>query len=97
MLPPKNKHFGEVGEKMQSLRRGGIKTMSFIVLLAVSLSLLNFIFGWKSFEEIPLLLQPFSNIILLINPYLVYIQAVLIFLLGYWLSTLSKKEESNVA
>lgn len=71
--------------------------MSFIVLLAVSLSLLNSIFGWRSFEEIPPFLQPFSNIVLLVNPYLVYIQAVLVFLLGYWLVMLSKKEESNVA
>lgn len=73
----------EVGEKMQSIRRGSLKTIFYIVILAVSLSIVNLIFGWTSFEEIPSYLQPYSAIVLLINPYLVYIQAALIFVFGY--------------
>ena len=73
----------EVGEKIQSLRRGSLKTVFYIVVLAVLLSILNFIFGWKSFEEIPPFLQPYSSIIMLVQPYLMYIQAVLVFVLGY--------------
>lgn len=72
-----------VGETIQSLRRGSLKTVFYIVVLAVSLSILNFAFGWKSYEEIPPALQPFSGIILLVNPYLAYIQATLVFGLGY--------------
>jgi len=74
---------GGVGETIQSLRRGSLKTFFYIVVLAVSLFILNFVFGWTSYEEIPPVLQPFSGIILLVNPYLAYIQATLVFGLGY--------------
>jgi len=76
--------FNEVGEKIQSLRLGSLKIIFYIVVLAVSLSLLKFLFGWASFEEIPPYLQPYSGIILLIRPYLIYIQAGLIFVFGYF-------------
>ena len=71
-------------EKVQNLRRGSLKTIFYIVVLAVSLSLVNFLFGWASFEAIPPYLQPYSSIILLIHPYLVYIQAGLLFVFGYF-------------
>ena len=74
---------GEVGEKIQSFRRGSLKTILYIVLLAVLLFIMNFIFRWGKAEEIPPYLQPYSGIILLINPYLTYIQAGLVFVLGY--------------
>ena len=54
-----------------------------MIVLAVSLSILNFLFGWTSVEAVPPFLQPFSSVILLVNPYLMYIQAVLVFVLGY--------------
>ncbi|MEM2935937.1 MAG: mechanosensitive ion channel [Candidatus Bathyarchaeia archaeon] len=76
-------HISGVREAMQSLRRGSLKTVFYLLVLAVSLSILNFVFGWESYEDIPPALQPFSGIILLVNPYLPYIQAILVFGLGY--------------
>ncbi len=70
-------------EKPQSLRRGSLKVIFFIVVLVVLLSLMNTFFGWASYEEIPPYLQPYSIIILLIHPYLPYIQGGVVFLLGY--------------
>jgi len=82
-LPTENERVMKAGEKIQSLRRGTYKTIFYIVVLAVSLSVLNFLFGWTSAEAIPLILQPLSSIILLVNPYLPYIQALLVFASGY--------------
>lgn len=73
-----------VEEKTQSLRRGSLKTAFYIVVLVLSLFLVNFLFGWASFEEIPSHLQPYSNIIMVIHPYLVYIQAGLLLVFGYF-------------
>lgn len=70
----------EVGEKIQSLRRGSFKTVFYVVLLATLLSMLRFIFVW---ETIPSYLQPYEGIVLLIKPYLSYIQAGLVFVIGY--------------
>lgn len=74
----------EVGEKIQNLHRGSLKVIFYIIVLAASLFLVNILFGWASFQEIPQYLQPYSNIILLIHPYLVYIRAGLLFVLGYF-------------
>ena len=73
----------EIEEKIQSIRSGTLRTTLYIVVLAVSLSILNFLFSWTSFEEIPPYLQPYSSIILLIQPYLLYIQAAVVFVFGY--------------
>ena len=73
----------EIEEKIQSIRSGTLKTTLYIVVLAVSLSILNFLFSWASFEEIPPYLQPYTSIILLIQPYLLYIQAAVVFVFGY--------------
>ena len=82
-LPVEDERVTKAVEKIQSLRRGSFKTVFYVVVLAVSLSVLNFLFGWTSSEAIPSTLQPFSGIILFVNPYLPYIQAVLVFALGY--------------
>lgn len=71
------------GDKTGSVSRGSAKVILYIVLLAVSLSLMNFLFGWASYEDIPPILQPYSPIILLIHPYLTYVQAILVFGFGY--------------
>ena len=73
----------EAREKAQSLRRGSVKTIFYIALLAASLLIMTFLFGWESLEDIPPLLQPYSDIILFVKPYLVYIQAGLVFVFGY--------------
>jgi small-conductance mechanosensitive channel len=82
-LPIENERVTEMGEKIQSLRRGSLKTVLHMVVLAVLLSVLNLLFGWTSVETVPPILQPFSSSILAVNPYLMYIQAVLVFVLGY--------------
>lgn len=76
-------NIGDVKEKMQSLRRGSFKTVVYIVFLAFSLSIMNFLFGWKSLEEVPPSLQPFGTVLIMVNPYLLYIQAGLVFFFGY--------------
>ena len=59
------------------------RTIAYVIVLAIIVALVSFIFGWSSIEQIPEYLQPYSNILLLINPYLNYIQAVILFGLGY--------------
>lgn len=73
----------KIEEKIQSIRRNFIKTLVYLVFLSVSLFVINFLFGWVSIEEIPPALQPYSSIIMMIQPYMAYIQAVLIFGFGY--------------
>ncbi|PDM26573.1 hypothetical protein CP083_03140 [Candidatus Bathyarchaeota archaeon B24-2] len=51
--------------------------------MAISLIILNFIFGWKTAEEIPPILQPYTGLIAIVQPYVVYIQAVLLLVFGY--------------
>jgi hypothetical protein len=58
-------------------------TIFYILILFILLFISNFVFGWKTLEEIPSFLKPYSTIILWINPYLKYIQAILIFIFGY--------------
>lgn len=82
-MSAENEKVEKAEEKIQSLRRGSFKTILYIVVLAVSLSILDFIFGWESAETIPPMLQPLNSIVLLVNPYLPYIQGALVFALGY--------------
>jgi hypothetical protein len=77
------KNLNELEGKIQSLRRGTIKTSFYIVLLAISLTTMNLIFRWKSVEDIPPFLKQYSSIIMAVNPYLLYIQAALVFAFGY--------------
>ena len=51
--------------------------------MAISLIILNFIFGWRTTEEIPPILQPYTGLIAIVQPYVVYIQAVLLLVFGY--------------
>jgi small-conductance mechanosensitive channel len=73
----------ESERKAQSLRRGTLKTLFYIVVLVVSLVAINFLFRWNSVEDIPPFLTPYGTLILTLNPYLLYIQAVLVFVFGY--------------
>jgi len=68
---------------MQSFGYGLSRTIAYVIVLAIIVALVSFLFGWSSIEQIPEYLQPYSNILLLINPYLKYIQAGLIFGFGY--------------
>ncbi len=66
----------------RSVRRKGLKVLLYIVILSIVLATLNFLFGWTSKEFIPIFLQPYSDIILLVNPYLPYVQVALVTVLG---------------
>ena len=70
-------------KQMQSFGYGLSRTIAYVIVLAIIVALVSFIFGWSSIEQMPGYLQPYSNILLLINPYLKYIQAVLILGFGY--------------
>jgi len=73
----------KIEEKIQSIRHSFVKTLTYIIILAVSLFIINFVFGWTGVENIPSILQPYSDVIISIQPYIVYVQAVLIFVFGY--------------
>lgn len=66
----------------KSVRRKSLKVLIYIVILSIILGTLNLLFGWTSKEIIPIFLQPYSDIILLVNPYLPYIQVALVIVLG---------------
>lgn len=70
-------------EKVQSIGSSFAKILIYIISLAVSLIILNFIFGWKTVEEIPPILQPYTGLIAIVQPYVVYVQAVLLLVFGY--------------
>lgn len=72
-----------IEEKIHSIHRCFVKALIYIVALSFSLFIMNFIFGWTTIEAIPPFLQPYSSIIIPIQPYIVYIEAVLIFSFGY--------------
>ncbi|MCD6529458.1 mechanosensitive ion channel [Candidatus Bathyarchaeota archaeon] len=72
-----------IEEKVQSIQSSFAKILVYIISLATSLIVLNFIFGWKTVEEVPPLLQPYTGLITIVQPYVVYIQAVLLLVFGY--------------
>jgi len=73
----------EIGEKIQSIRRGSFKMIFYIIILVIALSLMNFIFGEAPFTEIPTFLQPYSEVLTLLKPFLIYVRAALVFIFGY--------------
>jgi len=72
-----------VDSQIMGFRGKGLRTLFLIILLSILLSVLNLLFGWSSRESIPGFLQPYSDIILSVNPYLIYIQSALVLALGY--------------
>lgn len=59
-LPEEDARAKAVGSRVQSLRVGWLKTILYIVFLAVSLSVLDLVFGWTPDETIPLEAPPAS-------------------------------------
>jgi len=74
----------EIEEKIQSIRRGSFKMIFYIVILVISLSIMNFIFGEAPFTEIPTFLQPYSDMLEILRPFLIYARATLVFIFGYF-------------
>ncbi|KYH42742.1 MAG: hypothetical protein AYL33_001170 [Candidatus Bathyarchaeota archaeon B63] len=56
----------------------------YIILLIIILSAINFVFGEAPFTDIPGFLQPYSEGLALIRPFLIYIRAGLVFIFGYY-------------
>ena len=83
MLGKLSSNVNEIGEKIQSIRRGSFKMIFYIVILVIALSLMNFIFGEAPFTGIPTFLQPYSDVLALLKPFLVYARAALVFIFGY--------------
>ena len=77
------KSITKASEKKPSLHRSSIKTIIYLIALAVFLLVTTFVFGWTTVEDVPPVLQPYSNIIAWVYPYVDYIQAGLILLFGY--------------
>jgi len=73
----------EIGEKIQSIRRGSFKLIFSIVILVIALSIMNFVFGEAPFTEIPMFLQPYSDVLEILKPFLIYVRAALVFVFGY--------------
>ncbi len=70
-------------EKMPSFGYALTRTIIYIVILAILVALVSFLFGWSNYDSMPSYLQPYSGFILPVNPYLKYIQAGLLFGFGY--------------
>jgi hypothetical protein len=70
-------------KEIPSFRSALSKTVAYIVILAIVLVLMNFLFGWTTVDDMPAFLQQYSGFLLAVNPYLRYIQAAVIFLFGY--------------
>ncbi|MHA1266849.1 MAG: mechanosensitive ion channel domain-containing protein [Candidatus Helarchaeota archaeon] len=71
-------------EKRKKIRRMGIvKTIIYITILIVSLLAVTFLFGYSDIGSIPPLLLPISGFILLIAPYLIWIQAAIVLIIGF--------------
>jgi len=74
----------EIGEKIQSIRHSSFKMGFYIIVLVISLSIMNFIFGEAPFTEIPTFLQPYKDTLAILRPFLIYARAVLVFIFGYF-------------
>ena len=59
------------------------RTVAYVIALAFVVGFVSFLFSWKTVEEIPTYLAPYSGVLLFVSPYIQYVQAVLIFGLGY--------------
>ncbi len=70
-------------KKIQSLKHSSLKIVSYLIVLIVILVILNYFFGWSTYEDIPENLKQYSTVILFINPYISYIHAALVFGFGY--------------
>lgn len=55
------------------------RTVLYIILLIIVVASVNFLFGWGTLEAMPIYLLPYSSFLLSVNPYLNYIEAVIVF------------------
>ncbi|MCX8189028.1 MAG: mechanosensitive ion channel family protein [Nitrososphaeria archaeon] len=78
-----SKRNSAVKSRMQNFKYGSVKIVSYIVILIIILIILNYLFRWTTYEEIPEHLKQYSTIILFINPYIPYVHALLVFIFGY--------------
>jgi len=70
-------------EKLSRIFRVGlIKTIVYGIILGLILFAIHYFFGYSELGSIPAFLLPISGIILLINPYLLWIQTLFVLILG---------------
>ena len=62
-----------------------LKILILFVLLSLCLTGLTFLFQWTDLDHIPPVLMPYSSVLLFVNPYLRYINAALILVLGHFI------------
>lgn len=62
-----------------------IKIFVLIVIISLSLSALTILFQWTNVEELPVFLQPYSDFLLFVSPYLKYFNALVILVLGHFI------------
>ena len=70
-------------EMKPRLNRGSVRASVYVAILVTLLVTINGVFGWASVDDIPSALQPYRVIIVLIHPYISYIQAGLVLVFGY--------------
>lgn len=65
--------------------RGLLKILILLVLLSACLSIVVVLFQWNEVEQLPAFLRPYAPILLVVSPYLRYINAAIILALGYFI------------
>ena len=65
--------------------RGLLKILILLVLLSACLSIVVVLFQWNEVEQLPAFLRPYAPILLVVSPYLRYINAAIILVLGYFI------------
>ncbi|MBD3229127.1 MAG: mechanosensitive ion channel [Candidatus Lokiarchaeota archaeon] len=62
---------------------GVIKTILYIAVVVIILLIVSYLFGWTNLADVPTILQPIGWFLVLVNPYLIWIQITIVIILGY--------------
>ncbi len=65
--------------------RSLLKIIILLVLLSACLTIVMVLFEWKDVQQLPAYLRPYAPILLVVSPYLRYINAAIILILGYFI------------
>ncbi len=66
-------------------QHSALKIVVSFILLVAGLSLAKYLFGWSKPQDIPEAIQWFAPVLLAINPYLRYIDSVIVVIIGYFM------------
>lgn len=59
------------------------RTVVYVVIVALGLFIVTYIFQWETVSQVPPLLKPIAGAIIIVNKYLLWIQAGIIIVIGY--------------